>query len=81
MLLNLIDKIFSVITITIIKIYQHIFSPIKFYLFGPFCRCRYPVTCSAYAVQMYKSHNFLMATYLSVRRILSCNPFHEVKND
>ncbi|MDE6431984.1 MAG: membrane protein insertion efficiency factor YidD [Opitutales bacterium] len=67
--------------IGIIRIYQNIFSPLKFYLFGPSCRCRFRVTCSNYAVQMYKTHNCLVATYLTIKRILHCNPFSEVEDE
>ena len=38
-------------------------------------KCRYTPTCSEYAIQAYKKHNFFKATFMSIWRILRCNPF------
>ncbi len=37
-------------------------------------RCRYHPTCSAYAKEAYTRKGFFYATFLSVKRILRCNP-------
>ncbi|MGY3776418.1 membrane protein insertion efficiency factor YidD [Helcococcus sueciensis] len=53
---------------------------IKFYrknislLFGR-NKCRFTPTCSQYSIEAYEKYNFFKATYLSVLRILRCNPF------
>ncbi|MCH5187221.1 MAG: membrane protein insertion efficiency factor YidD [Oscillospiraceae bacterium] len=55
--------------IFLIKFYQKFISPIK----TP-C-CRFNPTCSEYALEAFKRHGALKGFYLSVRRILRCNPF------
>lgn len=57
------------IPILLIHIYRKLLSP----LFPP--SCRFTPTCSQYALDAYKTHNFFYATWLSVWRILRCNPF------
>jgi putative membrane protein insertion efficiency factor len=37
--------------------------------------CRYRPTCSAYAKEAYQTRNFFVASWLSIYRILRCNPF------
>lgn len=39
--------------------------------------CIYVPTCSAYALEAYRRFGFWKGTYLSVRRVLSCHPFHK----
>lgn len=57
--------------IMIIKFYQKYISPIK----GKTCRF-YP-TCSQYSVEALGKYGFLKGSYLSIKRILKCHPFHE----
>lgn len=57
------------ILIFFIKIYKKIISPIK----KPCCRF-YP-TCSQYALDAIRIHGALKGSYLSIKRILRCNPF------
>lgn len=55
-------------------------APIRFYrawispLLPPSCRF-YP-TCSAYAMEALGVHGPVKGTWLSVKRIASCHPFH-----
>lgn len=37
-------------------------------------RCRYSPTCSNYAIGVYQKFNFFKASYLSIKRIIKCNP-------
>ncbi len=37
--------------------------------------CRYTPTCSKYAIEALKKHGPIKGLYLSVKRILSCNPW------
>ena len=37
--------------------------------------CRFTPTCSAYAMSVFRSHSAPAALYLTVRRLLRCNPF------
>ncbi|MBO4573318.1 MAG: membrane protein insertion efficiency factor YidD [Clostridia bacterium] len=37
-------------------------------------RCKYTPTCSSYAVDALKKHNFFYAFFLIIYRLLRCNP-------
>ncbi len=54
-----------------IRFYQKFISP----LFPP-C-CIYEPTCSQYALEAIQKHGALAGSYLAVRRILRCYPFHK----
>jgi putative membrane protein insertion efficiency factor len=54
----------------LIKAYRYLLSP----LLGPSCRF-YP-TCSAYAAEAIDTHGVLRGSWLAVRRILRCHPWH-----
>ncbi|OAB46419.1 membrane protein insertion efficiency factor YidD [Paenibacillus antarcticus] len=53
-----------------IVIYRKFISPLK----PPTCRF-YP-TCSAYALEAIEVHGAARGTWLAVRRIAKCHPFH-----
>jgi uncharacterized protein len=57
--------------LAIIKGYQYLISP----LIGP--HCRFVPTCSSYASEAIEQHGLLKGTYLAIRRILKCHPFHK----
>lgn len=59
------------ICIFIIKIYQKFISP----LFG--AQCRFYPTCSQYGLEAFSRFGFFKGGYLTLRRILRCNPFCE----
>ena len=61
----------SRILILIIRFYQKFISPLK----GPTCRF-YP-TCSAYSIEAIEKYGPIKGSYLALRRILKCHPFHE----
>lgn len=54
----------------LIKGYRKYISPLK----KP--SCRFSPTCSQYALQAYKKYGFFKGTYLTIRRLLKCHPFH-----
>ena len=56
--------------LTVIKFYQYFISP----LIGQ--NCRYYPTCSAYAIEAVDKYGSLKGTFLAVKRILRCHPFH-----
>ena len=58
----------------IFKAYKYIISP---FLSQGGCGCRYMPTCSEYAEEAFCKHNFFMAFYLTIRRILRCSPFSD----
>ncbi len=37
--------------------------------------CRFEPTCSTYAIEAFREHGFARGLYLSLWRILRCNPF------
>jgi putative membrane protein insertion efficiency factor len=54
---------------SLIKFYQ------KYLTILSWGSCRYYPTCSSYAKLQYEHNNFFVATFLSLLRILKCNPF------
>jgi putative membrane protein insertion efficiency factor len=53
-----------------ILFYRRFISPLK----PP--TCRFAPTCSAYALEAIETHGALRGSYLALRRILKCHPFH-----
>ena len=58
------------VCIWLVRFYQKFLSPLKG---GP--TCRFTPSCSAYAIEAFKKRGFFVGFYLTVRRILRCNPF------
>ena len=56
-----------------IKFYRKYISPIKRWR-G--C-CRFTPTCSQYALEAIEKYGVIKGGYLSIKRILKCNPFHK----
>lgn len=56
--------------ISIIKLYQKI--PLKSH-----SMCKFQPTCSNYAIIAIKEHGCIKGTYLSLKRILRCNPLNK----
>ncbi|MBK3518527.1 membrane protein insertion efficiency factor YidD [Carboxylicivirga marina] len=52
-----------------VKLYQWFISPIL----G--ASCRYTPSCSQYTVEALRKHGPFKGLYLSIKRILSCNPW------
>lgn len=62
-------KVLTTILIFQVKVYKYFISPIL-----P-NSCRYTPSCSTYAVEALKKHGPFKGTVLSVKRIVSCNPW------
>ncbi|MFA5983689.1 MAG: membrane protein insertion efficiency factor YidD [Methylococcaceae bacterium] len=56
--------------ITIIKLYKYFISP----LLGQ--NCRFYPSCSSYALEAIQRHGALLGSYLTLKRLLKCQPFH-----
>ena len=69
MILQIVKKALCVPFILLIKFYQLCISPIK-----PPC-CRFTPTCSQYALEAFRKYALLKGLWLSIRRILRCNPW------
>ncbi len=58
--------------ILLVKFYRKFISPLKR---RP--TCIYTPTCSEYALQALQKYGAVKGTYLAVKRVLRCHPFHE----
>lgn len=66
---NVFWKTVNQVPILLIKFYRSFISP----LLGP--SCRFQPTCSSYALEAFRTHNFFYASWISIWRVLRCNPF------
>ena len=64
------SNITSHFSVKLIRGYRYWISP-----FLP-ASCRFYPSCSQYALESYQKMGFCRATYLSLLRLLKCNPFH-----
>ncbi|MCK5191314.1 MAG: membrane protein insertion efficiency factor YidD [Methylococcales bacterium] len=60
-----------IVLISLIKFYKYFISP----LIGS--RCRFYPSCSSYGLEAIQLHGALKGSYLTLRRLLKCHPFHE----
>jgi len=67
--LKVLDSLLRSLAILFLNAYKLILSPFMGF------SCRFYPTCSAYSRQAYEEFNFLKATYLTFKRVLSCRPF------
>lgn len=59
------------VLLSFIRMYQRFISP----LFPP--TCRYQPTCSQYGMEAIQYHGIMKGTWLTVKRISRCHPFHK----
>ncbi len=59
------------ILIGLLMIYRRLLSP----LFGQ--NCRFHPTCSRYAIDAIRVYGSLRGSWMAVRRVSRCHPFHE----
>ena len=62
------------ILLSLIRFYRKNISPMR-----PPC-CRFIPTCSAYALEAIEVHGALRGSWLALRRVLKCHPFHKQKS-
>lgn len=58
------------VIILLIRFYQIFISP----MFPP--RCRFYPTCSQYALEAVRKKGVVKGSWLALKRILKCHPFH-----
>jgi len=63
------------ILIGLIKLYQIILSP----FLGS--NCRFYPSCSNYGIEAIKKYGAFKGLFLTIKRIIKCNPFHSGGND
>jgi putative membrane protein insertion efficiency factor len=59
----------------LIRAYRYAISP----LFGP--SCRFHPSCSEYALCALQRHGAFRGSFLALRRLLHCNPWHPGGHD
>jgi putative membrane protein insertion efficiency factor len=59
------------ILIAVIRLYQKYVSPLKAQR-----SCRFYPTCSQYAIDALKKYGALKGSWLAMKRLLKCHPFH-----
>jgi len=69
--LNFTSKLLQFLLLSLVNIYKIILSP----LFGR--QCRFDPTCSSYSKQAIIKYGPLKGLFLTVKRILRCNPWNE----
>jgi putative membrane protein insertion efficiency factor len=66
------------IILKLIKLYQNIISPDQGILsrFFPSGVCRFYPSCSQYTHQAIEKYGVLKGSFLGIKRIFKCHPFH-----
>ena len=59
--------------VLIIRLYQRCFSPVLGFFTAS--RCRYVPSCSDYGIQAIEKFGFIKGVWLSLKRIIRCNPW------
>jgi putative membrane protein insertion efficiency factor len=57
--------------VALVRFYRKNISPLK----QP--SCRFTPTCSAYALEALEKYGALKGSWLALRRLLKCHPFHK----
>ena len=60
----------KIILILIVRLYKYLISPL---LPGS---CRFVPSCSEYSIEALKKYGTVKGSYMSIKRVARCNPFH-----
>lgn len=60
----------KIILILIVRLYKYLISPL---LPGS---CRFVPSCSEYCIEALRKYGAVKGSYLSIKRVARCNPFH-----
>jgi len=64
-----------------IRFYQRFISPVIHALGGPASGCRFTPTCSQYFLEAVETHGVLRGSWMGIKRIGRCNPWHPGGHD
>ncbi len=70
-----IERALARAAIGVVRAYQLVVSP----WLGP--RCRFTPSCSHYACEALQQHGFIGGSWLTLRRLGRCHPFHRGGHD
>lgn len=68
--LKILDRALCRIMLFFLDLYKKWLSP----YIAP--RCRFYPTCSIYAMDVYREYGFFTGSWLTIKRLLKCHPFH-----
>ena len=68
-------KLIQQVLLVLIQVYRYVLSP----FLGP--RCRFHPSCSAYAAEALTRYGPLRGSWLAIKRVLRCHPFHPGGHD
>lgn len=60
---------------SLILFYKVVLTPIRRQLLGQYLACRYPVSCSDYALTAIAQHGAFTGAWMAVKRLVHCHPF------
>jgi putative membrane protein insertion efficiency factor len=64
-----------------IRFYQRFISPVIHALGGPASGCRFTPTCSQYFLEAVETHGVLRGSWMGIKRIGRCHPWHPGGHD
>ena len=69
-------RVVSFLLLAGIRVYQLAVAPVLPVILGPGCGCRFHPTCSHYAQEAVRRHGPLTGSWVALKRIACCQPFH-----
>lgn len=70
------SRVVSFLLLACIRVYQLTIGPVLPLVMGPGAGCRFHPTCSHYAQEAVRRHGPLAGSWLALKRIMRCQPFH-----
>ena len=61
---------FALLAVALLRVYQYLFRP----LLGR--NCRFVPSCSDYAIEAITRHGVVRGSWLTIRRLSRCHPWH-----
>lgn len=65
------------VSVSLIRIYQLIISPMKLFIFGAQSSCRFYPSCSSYAKDSFLRFGVVKGAYLTINRVCRCHPWNK----